>query len=190
MPAPSNEKADQPRIVVVGKVRDDNKAIWDRHPFHPSNYGGPVGEVFISDMRPFNVHRNSNGIRQKLNEDELTELSDSESQERMDAYNEAQEQRQTAREEMIAAREEVANARTPGVTTVQASESPQPPQGGGYGATGTPANPVVSAPGGTDNPDPNDDGINDPADRANPEVDAASTEQDRTPIRRPNRPER
>jgi hypothetical protein len=194
MPA---ERAEEPRIVTVGKVTDDSKAVWDRHPFHPSNYGSPLGEVFISDMRPYRVHRGSAGIRQKMNEEQITELTDAEAQERMDAYDEAQEQRSALREEMLAAREEAASSRTPGVTTVQPAQSPQPGQGGGYGAGTAPVNPIVNAPGGTGDPDPNQDHVNDEADRESREVDAASTEQGEPerdpsgrPIRRPARGER
>lgn len=92
----ADEQKDQAEIITVGKVADDNRAIWDRHPFHPSNYGQPEGEVFISDMRPYEVHR-SPGIMQKFSEKALRELGSRDAEARRKASEEAEAKREEQR---------------------------------------------------------------------------------------------
>ena len=74
-------------IITVGKRNNDGTAVWDRHEYHPSNYGSPEGEVFISDMRPYQAHR-SRGIQQKIGEKELQELGERAASARTAAYDE------------------------------------------------------------------------------------------------------
>lgn len=88
-------------IIVVGKVTDDNKAVWDRHPQHPANYEQPAGEVFISDMRPYNVFR-SPGISQKIGEKALREIGSGAATRRLDEHTAKVEEQAKLREELLA----------------------------------------------------------------------------------------
>lgn len=85
-------------IIVVGKVADDQRAVWDRWPGHPANYEQQAGEVFISDMRPYNVDRTSPGIAQKLGEKALREISPRMADQRMADYDQGQKEKQAVRE--------------------------------------------------------------------------------------------
>jgi hypothetical protein len=122
MPAAENQ-ADEQDIIVVGKRNDDSRAVWDRDPRHPANYNQPKGEVFISDMRPYEVHR-SVGIQQKLGEKELQELGERQASARTAAYDEEQ----TAREEELKQLREQMAAAPPGATYVTPGTVPQPVQ--------------------------------------------------------------
>lgn len=116
--AAANDKPEAPDIITVGKVNDDSRAVWDRHPLHPANYGEGPGEVFISDMRPYEVHR-SRGIQQKIGEKELREIGERDAQRRTSEYEKAQQERQRQREE---AQESMTSAGTfvqPGVVPVE-----------------------------------------------------------------------
>ena len=84
------EENKQAEIITVGKRTDDSKAVWDRDPLHPSNYGSAPGEVFISDMRPYRAHRSA-GIAQKIGERVLEELSRDEIRSRTDEAVRAEE---------------------------------------------------------------------------------------------------
>jgi hypothetical protein len=137
-------------LITVGKRRDDNKAVWDRDPRHPSNYGGPAGEVFISDMRPYQVIRTP-GIQQKIGEQELMELSDRRAQTRLSEHEErtrvADEQRAALREQM-----------SPNAVTIAPAQAVT-----ATGNGGTPvAVPVVSAPPPTAGPESGASGVMDP----------------------------
>lgn len=96
--AATDEKS-EPNIVQVGKVKDDSRAVWDRWPHHPENYGQAAGEVFISDMRPYSVDLNSPGILQKMGEKELKELNEREVRTRTSEYEEARRAAAAAREQ-------------------------------------------------------------------------------------------
>lgn len=151
-------------IIVVGKRNDDSRGIWDRHPYHPSNYGDPEGEVYIADMRPYEVHR-SRGIQQKLGEKELQELGEKAATQRRSDWQDAEDKRQAARTERMQARRdqmipEGATAIRAGVVpternvAVQAGITPQ----GGLDASAHPNTAIENDPGGvgdTENDDPN-----------------------------------
>lgn len=108
---------EQEDIIIVGKRNDDSKAVWDRNPLHPSNYGQPAGEVFISDMRPYEVQR-SRGIQQKLGEKELQELGERAATQRRGAFDEAEAERARVRQEAIDARTEAGTFVAPGSVPV------------------------------------------------------------------------
>jgi hypothetical protein len=154
MPA-KDDKPEQPQIITVGKLNDDGRAVWDRHPFHPSNYGQPAGEVFIADMRPYQVHR-TRGIRQKMNENEITELSERDAKSRLGEFEEAEEQRQAQREQARQAREQAGPVGGGNSVTVPPPADPQPPLTGHEGGDVHPNTAVENDPGGVG--DPNDDG--------------------------------
>jgi hypothetical protein len=87
-------------IITVGKVSDDGKAVWDRDPLHPANYEQSEGEVFISDMRPYQVHRSA-GISQKLGEKAIRELGSDRAAERLKLHEEAEAKRAKVREQAL-----------------------------------------------------------------------------------------
>jgi hypothetical protein len=151
-------------IITVGKPVDDKKAVWDRWPGHPANYDQLAGEVFISDMRPYDVDRNSPGIRQKLGEQAIRELSPRVAGQRRDAHDEVLAQQAERREQLLKDRQDNAvpvPPPTPPVPmaqapTVETTPPPPPPseaetaeaeeddgeeQGSGGTATGTLARP-------------------------------------------------
>lgn len=153
---PADDKLEQQNIITVGKVRDDTRAAWDRHPYHPSNYGQPEGEVFISDMRPFKVHR-SRGIRQKLNEDELTELNDRDAQDRLSEYEEGENKRAQAREEMLANTTQAGTLVAPQAMPVQAQSPDHITVQGGLDASAHPETAIENDPDGVGDPNKDDD---------------------------------
>jgi hypothetical protein len=114
-------------LITVGKPVDDGKAVWDRWPGHPANYEQPAGEVFISDMRPYQVDRNSPGISQKLGERALREIDDRAARQRVQAHEAAARQRTEAREAAVNAQQ--ANAVfVPPTSGQPVPAAQQPPQ--------------------------------------------------------------
>lgn len=146
----ADTKAEEQDIILVGKRNDDSRAVWDRHPYHPSNYGEPEGEVFISDMRPYEVHR-SPGIQQKLGEKELQELGERVAGQRRSAWEEEQEKKAEVRRQIRAAAEDA----PPGATPMYLPAASQPQQTtpqytnqGGLDASAHPVTAVENEPGG------------------------------------------
>lgn len=121
----ADEKAPVADIIVVGKIVDDSKPIWDKDPLHPSNYGEPAGEIFISDMRPYRVNRNRS-IQQKLGEQAIRELSESQVRERTQNYEDAQAEREAQRAEMAEKASAAAVFVPPAQATVPTSPPPSP----------------------------------------------------------------
>lgn len=168
-------------IIVVGKRNDDNRAVWDRHPWHPSNYGEPEGEVFISDMRPYEVHR-SPGIQQKLGEKELRELGERDAKARRSAWEEQQEQAKERRRAAREASEEAPEGATfmpRGVVPVERpAEAPSHVTvQGGLDASAHPVTAIENEPG----------GVHNPADGDDDDDDTTTTTAGRPTVRRPSR---
>jgi len=124
MAADENEEVE---LMVVGKPVDDKKAVWDRWPGHPSNYGQPEGEVFISDMRPYEVDRSSPGIRQKLGEQALREISPRVAARRIEEHDAEQQKVAERREQLLETqRENAVLVPVPATVTPPVAQTPPP----------------------------------------------------------------
>lgn len=123
----------QDDIITVGKRNDDGRAVWDRHPNHPSNYGQPAGEVFISDMRPYQVYRSA-GIGQKLGENEIREINERAAASRLEAHETVVAEQQARREEALAAASASAVSIPPSTTTTPIDTSEEDAEDDGDGS--------------------------------------------------------